>query len=190
MTQPPPYPDGPYGPGDEVTPPPLPGPHGPRSGPPPEIVPQQPLPRYVPGQGAGQPARAQQDQTVVGGFGDIVRTGVWTPARKTTAWQLFGDLKLDLREVLLPGETLEIESWSVFGDVKVIVPPGTQVLVSGGALLGDVKTETDPRQGPTEPTGARLVLNAFGLFGDVRVREAGPDVGKPPRGWRWANKRG
>ena len=154
-----------------------------------EIVPAPALPPYQPGPAPNVPARPQQEQTLIGGFGDLVRTGVWTPARKTTSWQLFGDLKLDLRQVLQPGEVLEVESWSIFGDVRILVPLGTEVLVNGGTMLGDVKTESDPRE-QVAPTGARLVLNVYGMFGDVRVREAGPDVGKPPRGWRWAKPKG
>ena len=93
------------------------------------------------------------------------------------------DLKLDLREVITPGETLEVETWSLMGDVKIVVPPGTDVVVNGGTLLGDVKTETDPRE-QTARNGARLVVRGYTLMGDVVVREPGQHeagAGRNPR---------
>lgn len=153
----------------------------------PEVVPLagEVLPPYR-ARAAQPPARIEKTDPLVAFLGDIVRTGRWQAARKTNALQLMGDLKLDLREVIAPGETLEVETWSLMGDVKIVVPPGTEVVVSGGTLLGDVKTETDPRH-QTAPTGARLVVRGYTLMGDVIVREMGPDAGKPPRGWRWVS---
>ncbi|WP_156875842.1 LiaF domain-containing protein [Ornithinimicrobium pekingense] len=172
------------GPQDAPPPPPLPGPQSPGSGLP-EVVPVsgEVLPPY---RGAPPPARQEKSEPLVAFMGDIVRTGRWQAARRTNALQLMGDLKLDLREVITPGETLEVETWSLMGDVKIVVPPGTDVVVNGGTLLGDVKTETDPRE-PAQRTGARLVVRGYTLMGDVVVREMGADPGKPPRGWRWVN---
>ena len=169
----------------QPAPPPIPGPETPGAGLP-EVVPQASVPVWA-AQPAPAPARVQGDQ-IVAVFGDTQRTGLWTAAQRTTVLSAFGDTRLDLREVIRPGETLEIESWTLFGDVRVVVPPGTEVVVSGGTLFGDVKTERDPRE-TVAPTGARLVLKGYTLFGDVRVREAGPDTGKPPRGWRWTARR-
>lgn len=177
------------GPFEQVVPPPLPRPgdRAPGQGMP-EVVPVsgQVLPPY---QGAPPPARQERSDTLVAFLGDVTRTGRWTAARRTAAVQVMGDLKLDLREVIVPGETLEVETWSLMGDVKIVVPPGTEVVVSGGALLGDVKTETDPREQAAPRSGARLVVRGYTLMGDVAVREMGPDTGKPPRGWRWVTKR-
>ena len=166
-------------------PPPLPGPDSGSAGLPEVVPPEAGAPAH---RGVPLPARQEKADPLVAFLGDIVRTGRWQAARKTNALQLMGDLKLDLREVIVPGETLEVEAWSLMGDVKIVVPPGTEVVVEGGTLLGDVRTETDPRE-PTAPTGARLVVRGYTLMGDVRVREMGPDAGKPPRGWRWVNPR-
>ncbi|MFK5634405.1 MULTISPECIES: LiaF domain-containing protein [unclassified Ornithinimicrobium] len=163
--------------------PPLPGPQTPGSGLP-EVVPSQPPTLGRPAASAPPPARLDRSDPIIGFMGDIVRTGRWPAARRTTVYQFMGDLKLDLREVIVPGETLEVEAWSFMGDVRIAVPPGTDVVVNGGTLLGDVRTETDPRE-PTSRSGARLVVTNYSFMGDVRVREMGPDVGKPPRGWRW-----
>lgn len=159
--------------------------------PPPLPVPRQAgqgLPEVVPGP-AQPPARQEKSEPLVAFLGDIVRTGRWQAARKTNTLQLMGDVKLDLREVMAPGETLEVESWSLMGDVKIVVPPGTDVVINGGTLLGDVRTETDPREPAAPRTGGRLIVRGYTLMGDVKVREMGPDAGRPPRGWRWVSPR-
>lgn len=170
-------------------PPPLPDPNVPGQGLP-EVVPgpsAAPLPAYG-GSSAPPPARREKSDPFVALIGDVVRTGRWPAARRTTALSVIGDVRLDLREVLQPGETLEVECWSLIGDVSIVVPPGTEVSVEGGALIGDVKQSSDVD--PATPrTGARLVLKGYLLIGDIKVREAGPDTGKPPRGWRWTTRR-
>lgn len=157
-------------------PPPLPGPGLPGEG----------LPEIVPGR---LPARRETGDSLVGVFGDVVRAGRWEVARRTTAFQLMGNLKLDLREVLLPGETLELEAYVLMGDVRVLVPPGTDVQVRGVTLLGDGRTETDAFAQDVPPTGSRVVVTVYSAMGNVRVRAAALG-GKLPRGWRWARPKG
>lgn len=169
-------------------PPPLPTPSMPGQGMP-EIVPgPAPLPAYQ-ASPAQPPARAAKADPMIGFLGDVVRTGRWHAPRKINTLLFLGDVKLDLREELQPGETLVVECWSLMGDVKVAVPPGTEIVISGGTLMGDVKTESDQAQ-PAPRTGARLEIRGYTFMGDVKVREMGPVVGKPPRGWRWLTRRG
>ncbi|WP_122261825.1 LiaF domain-containing protein [Ornithinimicrobium cerasi] len=153
-------------------PPPLPGPQTPGEG----------LPEIVPG---ALPARRERGDALVGILGDIVRTGRWEVGRRTVAYQLMGNLKLDLRDVLVPGETLEVEAYVLMGDVRVLVPAGTDVQVRGATLMGDGRTESDAFSADLPPTGSRVVVTVWSLMGNVRVRTAGAE-GKLPRGWRWA----
>lgn len=167
-------------------PPPLPGPPGP--GGPVEVVPGQvgssPVPQYG---AAGLPARRESEE-VWSAFGDVVRKGPWSASRRSSFIQVFGNVKLDMREVIQPGETLEVSSWSLFGDVRIAVPPGTAVEVNGGTVFGDVRAESDPVGGPAPSTGARLVLTVNSVFGEVRVREI-PAGAPSPKGWRWLRVR-
>lgn len=166
-------------------PPPLPGPQTPGEGLP-EIVPEDRMqPIRTPAQ---PPVRADKTDPIVGVLGDVVRTGHWPAARRTVAYQFLGDLNLDLRQVIHPGEELQVEAYSCMGDVKVLVPPGTQVELRGTTLLGDARVEVDQASHDAAPTGARLVVTVHSLMGDVRVRCAAKD-GKLPRGWRWARPR-
>lgn len=131
------------------------------------------------------PVRAPT-QSVVAFFGDVVRTGPWTAAVETSTMQLFGDVKLDLRQVLQPGETLQVTAYSMFGDIRIAVPPGTRVDIEGLNMLGDTQHDIAPEAQQPGENGARVVLRAYSVFGDVRIRTM-PQVlhGKQPRGWRW-----
>ncbi|OLT31506.1 hypothetical protein BJF82_15355 [Kytococcus sp. CUA-901] len=76
------------------------------------------------------------------------------------------------------------------GDIRIAVPPGTRVELSGFNLLGDLRHDVDPQAQSSADTGACVRINATSLLGDVSVRTMPPDDGtKPPRGWRWTRKR-
>ncbi len=174
-----------------LQPPPLPGPQTPGAGMP-EVVPgatgswqQAGGAAYSSGGPGNLPARRERDQPMVSAFGDLVRTGAWDAARKTVSYQVFGDVKLDLRQVLQPGETLEVELYSLFGSAKILVPEGTDVQIQGMTLLGDARSEVGAAATGTPPSGGRLVVTGWSVFGDVRVRSVAAGE-KLPRGWRWA----
>ena len=140
---------------------------------------------------AGSPVPARQSSQTMGTLmGDITRTGSWQVAERTTLLMFLGDVRLDLREVLRPGETLEISTYTGLGDVKLVVPAGTRVELQGFTLLGDLRHDVDPAAEGVPETGACVRVNATSLLGDVRVRTMPPDDGsRPPRGWRWTQKR-
>lgn len=123
-------------------------------------------------------------------MGDIRRTGAWNPAERTTALILMGNLQLDLRQVIQPGETLRVSVFSALADTRIAVPPGTRVELEGFHMLGDLHHDVDAEVQAAPETGARLIVSGFTMLGDVRVRTMPPDDGrKPPRGWRWTRKR-
>ena len=111
-------------------------------------------------------------------FGDLTRTGQFRLEEKSSSLMLFGDVFLDLREAELPAES-EVTAYSLFGDVKVVVPPGVNVLVSGFSLFGDDKVENSQRAegGPT------LKIHRVGAFSDVKVKTALPGE-KISKRWR------
>lgn len=168
-------------------PPPLPGPQTPGEGMP-EIVPDSSYLRLPGQQAPGHlPARRETTEPLVSILSDVVRTGRWEAPRKITGYAVLGNLKLDLREVIVPGETLEVSAWAVMGDVRVVVPPGTQVEFKGMTVMGDGRAEADLTTQDVAPTGARVVVNVNNLMGNVRVRTMAVGA-KPPAGWRWVKK--
>ncbi|MDO5739037.1 MAG: LiaF-related protein [Ornithinimicrobium sp.] len=162
-------------------PPPLPGPQTPGEG----------LPEVVPPSSSALPqVRREGGDPLVSLMGDVVRTGRWDAAQRTVVYEAMGNVKLDLREVLLPGETLEVVAYALMGDVRVVVPPGTDVQVRGVTLVGNGRTESDVGSQGAAPNGSRVVVTAYTFMGNVRVRTMGVSSDKPPMGWRWARAKG
>lgn len=100
-------------------------------------------------------------------FGDLVRRGAWQLPEHSRWDTVFGDVKLDLREAIVPGGVVEIRATTVFGDIQLFVPDGVVVEVRSHVTFGDVKQEA----GAVAPAGApRVVLTGWTTFGDVLVR--------------------
>ncbi|GAA2531260.1 DUF1707 SHOCT-like domain-containing protein [Winogradskya humida] len=73
---------------------------------------------------------------VISIFSDVKRRGRWrlrTP--KLTVRTIFGATELDLREILTDQSIIEIDGSCTFGELKVIVPEGVEVDVSGPAMF-------------------------------------------------------
>lgn len=106
---------------------------------------------------------------VVRVFGDYKREGRFRLDAKTSAMLAFSDMLIDLREAEIPAHA-ELTVYSLFGDVKVVVPPGMRVTTSGFTVFGDDKIE-DTQSAPDGPT---LKIHRVGAFGDVKVKTALP----------------
>lgn len=107
--------------------------------------------------------------TLVGVLGDIRRRGRWSLRRRTTAVLLIGDLDLDLRGALIEDDDeIMIDVYSLFGDVKLAVPEGVEVELTGFSLIGDHRVELAPV--PRVPGTPLVRLRVFSLLGDAKVR--------------------
>lgn len=96
-------------------------------------------------------------------------TGPFTQGQPVHAYSFLGTAKLDLRRDDLPRE-MHVRAVAVLGDVKVRVPDGATVHLSGGmALLGDRSVRVTPAQ----PGGPVIYLDATAVLGDVQVRSDG-----------------
>lgn len=132
----------------------------------------------VPRPDPAPPARPSGHEVVSGGsattnvvrvFGDYKREGRFRLDEKTSAMLAFSDMLIDLREAQIPAQA-ELTVYALFGDVKVIVPPGMSVSTSGFAIFGDDKID-DTQSAPDGPT---LRIHRVGAFGDVKVKTALP----------------
>ena len=97
----------------------------------------------------------------------FVREGRWRIAPQSRFSAVFGSVRLDLRQAVLPGPDIDIEARAVFGSVDVIVPEGTHVDVTGGAALSS--QEVTVEGGPAE--GAPVIrIRHRGFAGSLNVR--------------------
>lgn len=101
----------------------------------------------------------------IGVFGDSTVSGNWRTGTTTRAAAVFGDSTLDMRAIG-PGDEVAVRAIAGFGDVRVMVPAGSQVEISGFALFGSKRSEMigDPTGG-----GPIVRVKAWALFGDVKV---------------------
>ncbi len=102
----------------------------------------------------------------VGVFGDSIESGQWEPGEKIRAIAVFGDSTLDMRQAITSGDEITVRAVAGFGDVRVMVPAGSRVEISGLALFGSKHSEVigDPTAG-----GPVVKVKARALFGDVKV---------------------
>ncbi|HVF33382.1 MAG TPA: DUF1707 domain-containing protein [Acidimicrobiales bacterium] len=136
-----------------------------------EVVLDLPVPRSD----ATTPAPALRPRRsvkwLVAVFGDSSRRGRFTLDDESAAIAAFGDCTLDLSEALIDGPNPLVTAVAVFGDVTVIVPDGIEVDLEGVAVFGDKRVTTG--DAPPLPGSPVVLVRAFALFGDVRVRPAG-----------------
>ncbi|MGW4893206.1 hypothetical protein ACWEQL_13220 [Kitasatospora sp. NPDC004240] len=99
-------------------------------------------------------------------FGGHRVTGAAIHERTVTA-SLIGGADIDLSDIDLPdGSELKITKLSLIGGVSLTVRANVRVVV-GGIRLGGVSDD-----GPTEPGGPTVRVDAWGLLGGVRVNRA------------------
>lgn len=118
--------------------------------------------------------------TLANAFGDIKRNGRWRCPASTSVYHLFGDVVLDLREAELDSRHVRIHSYGLFGDVRLLVAPGTRVDVSGTSVFGEHKIDSGAAG---DPGGLRVELSSHSVFGDVKVKVL-PAGEREPRWWR------
>ncbi len=100
-------------------------------------------------------------------IGGMRREGHWRMERETISVTLIGGMKLDLREAEFTSPEVTLTKFSLVGGVRIAVPPGIRVEVSGFSLIGGRRVDVDDRVAPDAPV---LRIRSFGLIGGVRVQ--------------------
>jgi len=84
---------------------------------------------------------------------------------------IVGGTRLDLSQAQLAAPEVTLTKVSLVGGVRVWVPAGIRVEVSGFSLIGGTRLYGETEPGPGAPT---VHVRAFGLVGGVRVIRGGP----------------
>ncbi len=109
-------------------------------------------------------------------IGGLRATGPWRMDRHVVVISIVGGTRLDLSEAELAAPEVTLTKVSLVGGVRVRVPTGIRVEVSGFSLIGGTRVEAGPEPGPGAPT---VHIRAFSLVGGVRIRRSGSD----PSAW-------
>jgi hypothetical protein len=117
---------------------------------------------------------------IVAVMGDAKRTGTWRIDDGIGAVCVMGDVVLDLRQAEVRGREVDIVATCVMGDVKIIVPDGVDVELSGVTIMGDKKVQVvEAPRGQFAPV---VKVTAYVLMGDVKI--IGDSRAEPiKRGW-------
>lgn len=114
-------------------------------------------------------------------FSEVKKEGVWSPAPMIEAKVVFGTVILDLRDADLPPEGLTIDVDVVFGEAKVLLPPGIGADVDCSAVMGEVSDKAH-RALPGAPV---IRVRGSVIFGSITVVTKLP---KPARLESWRNQ--
>ena len=125
------------------------------------------------------PVARDDREWVVAVMGDSRRQGRWRVERPLVALAVMGDVVLDLRGAEVPQGNVDITATAVMGDVKIYVPDGVDVQLSGIAVMGDKKVKVKLREAPAGQTAPKVVVKATAIMGDVKV--LGDSYAEPAR---------
>ncbi|WUH97479.1 DUF1707 domain-containing protein [Spirillospora sp. NBC_00431] len=98
-------------------------------------------------------------------FGRTRRDGRWVVPVKLPLLALFGTVELDLREAVLQRRHIVVDSMVLGGRIRLLVPDGVRVDVTGRTIL----STRDLRDRPI-PDGPTIEVGGTMIFGSVRVR--------------------
>jgi hypothetical protein len=111
-------------------------------------------------------------------FGDVKLAATTAVPRQIGT--LFGDVTIDLRGLRTSAETIELQLYTFFGDVEVIVSEGVAAENVGWTVLGNRKTELAAV--PRLPGTPHVVVRGWSVLGDRKLRSLAP--GESPSRWR------
>ena len=104
-------------------------------------------------------------------FGRARREGRWVVPVKLPVVALFGTVELDLREAVLQRRHIVVDSLILGGRVRLLVPEGVRVDVTGRTILTTRDVRARPAdEGPTIEVGGTMI------FGSVRARAPKPSL--------------
>jgi DUF1707 SHOCT-like domain/Cell wall-active antibiotics response LiaF, C-terminal len=116
-----------------------------------------------------RPTTQGDREWVVAIMGDSKRQGRWRVERPLAAVAVMGDVVLDLRGAEVPQGEVDIIATAIMGDVKIYVPDGVDVQLSGVAVMGDKKLLV--REAPAGRPSPKVVVKATVVMGDVKVMD-------------------
>lgn len=101
-------------------------------------------------------------------FGGSTIRGRWRVGDRVTVLNVFGGTDLDLGRALVSGNKVTVTVISIFGGSDVIVPEGSDVEMTGGALFGGNGFDADS---PVIPGAPRIEVRVYSLFGGTDVKD-------------------
>jgi hypothetical protein len=116
---------------------------------------------------SAQPVRLDGGRVIAGIFGPARRDGRWVVPENMTVTAMFGEVEVDFTQAILQSSRVQIYATVFGGRLRLIVPDGVSVVVTGHMVLGRKRGSTPPPAGPDVPV---LEVKALVLGGELTVR--------------------
>jgi hypothetical protein len=116
---------------------------------------------------SAQPVRLDGGKVVAGIFGPARRDGRWVVPENMTVTAMFGEVEVDFTQAILQSSRVQLYATVFGGRLRLIVPDGVSVIVSGHMVLGRKRGSTPPPLWPGDPV---IEVKALVLGGEVAVR--------------------
>ena len=124
---------------------------------------------------SAQPVRLDGGRVISGIFGPARRDGRWVVPENLTVTAMFGEVEVDFTQAILQARHVQLYATVVGGRLRLTIPDGVSVMVTGHAMLGSKRGGTPPPAGPDTPV---IEVKALILGGQVVVHT-------PPRSRRF-----
>ncbi|HEX9039709.1 MAG TPA: DUF1707 domain-containing protein [Trebonia sp.] len=124
-----------------------------------------------------QPVQLEGGQQVAALFTTTDRRGRWVVPAAVTCVAAFGEVILDFTEAILQDRHVVVTVYALFGRVRLIVPAGVEVVMSGNNILGRQRGGT-ARRVPTSSDIPVIEVRGHVAASEVLART-------PPRPRRW-----
>ena len=116
---------------------------------------------------SAQPVRLDGGRTIAGIFGPARRDGRWVVPENLTVTAMFGEVEVDFTQAILQTSRVQLYATVFGGRLRLIVPDGVSVIVSGHMVLGRKRGSTPRPAGPDTPV---IEVRALVLGGELDVR--------------------
>jgi hypothetical protein len=116
---------------------------------------------------SAQPVRLDTGRTISGIFGPARRDGRWVVPENLTVTAMFGEVEVDFTQAILQASRVQVYATVFGGRLRLIVPDGVSVIVSGHMVLGRKRGSTPPPVSPGTPV---IEVKALVLGGELTVR--------------------
>ncbi|MFY9929824.1 MAG: DUF1707 domain-containing protein [Streptosporangiaceae bacterium] len=114
---------------------------------------------------SAQPVRLDAGRVVAGIFGPARRDGRWVVPESFTVTAMFGEVEVDFTQAILQTSRVQLYATVFGGRLRIIVPDGVSVMVSGHMVLGRKRGGT-VAAGPSAPL---IEVKALVLGGELKV---------------------
>lgn len=104
---------------------------------------------------------------IVAVMSEAKRKGKWRIDQEIGTVCVMGDVTLDLRQAEVRTNQVDIVATCVMGDIKIIVPDGVDVELSGMTFMGDKKVKLV--EAPPGQNAPLVRVRAYVVMGDVKI---------------------